>query len=227
MRQITVAVLLVLFVSSSPARAQSPDQSVPRLINLTGVFRPADGQPPAAVETVTLAIYADPQGGAPVWQETQTVTIDDRGRYSLLLGATTSGGIPPELFSSLCAQNGSIFLGDVVDPWSTTRHGESSSLCCGIDVKALRVVGAGETQDGLAGEMIRADLPFLPDMRLIVIEPHHGARTLMRLMPVMSILVSPLVDWASQRMETRPISGRLLDWRLARTVIRPRNVSPA
>jgi endosialidase-like protein len=99
MRQISVAVLLALFVSSSPARAQSPDQSVPRLINITGVFRPADGQPPAAVETVTLAIYADEQGGAPLWQETHTVNIDDRGRYSLLLGAV-SGGIPVEIFGS-------------------------------------------------------------------------------------------------------------------------------
>ena len=100
MRQITVAVLLVLFALSSPARAQSQDQSVPRLINITGVFRPADGQPPAAVETVTLTIYADEYGGAPVWQETQTIAIDDRGRYSLLLGATVSGGIPVEIFAS-------------------------------------------------------------------------------------------------------------------------------
>ena len=76
MRQISVAVLLVVFASSSPTRAQSQDQSVPRLINITGVFRPADGQPPAAVETVTLAIYADPQGGAPLWQETRTKGAD-------------------------------------------------------------------------------------------------------------------------------------------------------
>jgi hypothetical protein len=79
--------------------AQEPSASVPRLINITGAFRPADGQPPAGVETVTLAIYADEQGGTPLWQETQTVTLDDRGRYALLLGAT-SGGIPPEIFGS-------------------------------------------------------------------------------------------------------------------------------
>jgi endosialidase-like protein len=91
-------ITVVLF--SSITFAQEPSVSVPRLINITGVFRPADGQPPAAVETVTLAIYADELGGAPLWQETQTVTIDDRGRYSLLLGATSSGGIPPDVFAA-------------------------------------------------------------------------------------------------------------------------------
>jgi endosialidase-like protein len=91
-------ILVVLF--SLVTFAQEPSVSVPRLINITGVFRPADGQPPAAVETVTLAIYADELGGAPLWQETQPVAIDDRGRYSLLLGATVSSGIPIEIFGS-------------------------------------------------------------------------------------------------------------------------------
>src|SRR6185436_14248734 len=100
MRRVVVAVLLVLLLSSPSAQAQSSDQSVPRLINITGVFRPADGQPPAAVETMTLAIYADEQGGAPLWLETQTVALDERGRYSLLLGATNPGGIPPEIFGA-------------------------------------------------------------------------------------------------------------------------------
>ena len=45
---------------SSPTVSSAP---VPRLINISGVFRPADGQPAAAVETVTLSIYADPEGG--------------------------------------------------------------------------------------------------------------------------------------------------------------------
>ena len=100
MRQVLVALSIVAAFTQTTARAQTQDQSVPRLINITGVFRPADGQPPAAVETVTLAIYADPQGGAALWQETQTVALDDRGRYSLLLGGTTSGGIPPDMFAA-------------------------------------------------------------------------------------------------------------------------------
>src|SRR3954468_21740727 len=99
---IAAALIFPLAGFAQSAQSESP-ASVPRLINITGVFRPADGAPPAAVETVTLAIYAEAEGGAPLWQETQSVTIDDRGRYSLLLGATSRGGIPPELFGSSAA----------------------------------------------------------------------------------------------------------------------------
>ena len=93
--------ILLLFLSPLTALAQvSQEPSVPRVINITGVFRPADGQPPAAVETVTLAIYADAIDGAPLWQETQTVALDDKGRYSVLLGASTPDGIPASVFAS-------------------------------------------------------------------------------------------------------------------------------
>src|SRR3954463_12307542 len=52
------ALIFPLAGFAQSAQSESP-ASVPRLINITGGFRPADGQPPAAVETVTLAIYAD------------------------------------------------------------------------------------------------------------------------------------------------------------------------
>src|SRR3954462_9442606 len=93
-------ILLVSHVPVLAQSAQSSSTSVPRLINVTGVFRPADGQAPGAVESVTLSIYADQERGTPLWQETQTVTLDERGRYSLLLGATHTGGIPLEVFGS-------------------------------------------------------------------------------------------------------------------------------
>ena len=86
----TRALLVLIVVFPGAISAQSPptgsSQSVPRLINVSGVFQPANGQPASAVETVTLSIYADAEGGAPLWQETQTIAIDAQGRYSLLLG---------------------------------------------------------------------------------------------------------------------------------------------
>jgi hypothetical protein len=92
-------IVVVLFSSAVSAQsAQSVSQSVPRLVNITGVFRPADGLHPGPVETVTLSIYADPEGGVPLWQEMQTVAIDAQGRYSLLLGATRPDGIPAAVF---------------------------------------------------------------------------------------------------------------------------------
>ena len=73
--------LVLLLMSPAASLAQSsqpgPSVSVPRLINISGVFQPADGQPPAAVEAVTLSIYAEPEGGTPLWQETQSVALDD------------------------------------------------------------------------------------------------------------------------------------------------------
>jgi hypothetical protein len=78
--------------------------SVPHLVNVTGVYQPADGQPPPAGTVVTLLIYADQQGGAPLWQETQNVEFDKSGRFTLLLGATQADGIPLEVFGSGVAQ---------------------------------------------------------------------------------------------------------------------------
>src|SRR3954468_7203159 len=99
--------LIVVVLSSSAVCAQSlqsvSSQSVPRLINITGVFRPANGQPAGRVETVTLSIYADAERGVPLWQETQTIDIDAQGRYSLLLGTTRPDGIPAEIFGAEAA----------------------------------------------------------------------------------------------------------------------------
>ncbi len=64
------------------------------------MFQPVDGQPPRAVETVTLAIYAEPTGGTPLWQETQSVAVDTKGRYALLLGATSAEGIPAAVLAA-------------------------------------------------------------------------------------------------------------------------------
>jgi Chaperone of endosialidase len=101
---------LVLSLSSTIVSAQTPqEQSVPRLITISGVYRPADARPPAAVETVTLSVYADQQGGTPLFQETQQVTLDDRGRYSVVLGAAHTDGIPPAIFAAGAQWLGTVF----------------------------------------------------------------------------------------------------------------------
>ena len=73
---------------------------VPRVIWFNGAFRPADRRPVAAVETVTVAVYREREGGVAVWQETQIVTMEADGRYSLLMGSTSSDGMPLEVFTS-------------------------------------------------------------------------------------------------------------------------------
>ena len=73
---------------------------VPRVIWFNGAFHPADKRPVASVETVTVAVYREREGGVAVWQETQIVTMEADGRYSLLMGSTSSDGMPLEVFTS-------------------------------------------------------------------------------------------------------------------------------
>src|SRR5215831_3247503 len=64
------------------------------------MFHPASGLPASAVEGVTLAIYRDEVGGAPLWQETQNASLDAEGRYTVMMGSTSNEGVPLDLFSS-------------------------------------------------------------------------------------------------------------------------------
>lgn len=59
----------------------------------------ADSPPAATSVNVTFAIYRERAGGVPLWLETQTVKVDMNGRYNVLLGSVTSGGLPANLFS--------------------------------------------------------------------------------------------------------------------------------
>ena len=107
MQRISTAFLTLVCVLSSLVTAYgqsapaNPTVTVPRLIQIAGAFQPVDGQPPSAVEIVTLSVYAEADGGLPVWQERQTVAIEKTtGRFTLLLGASNPAGIPAEVFAS-------------------------------------------------------------------------------------------------------------------------------
>jgi hypothetical protein len=72
----------------------------PRLVTFDGIARDALGAPRAGVITLTFRFYTEPEGGLPVFTETRTVTADDEGRYTVTLGATSPGGLPPDLFAT-------------------------------------------------------------------------------------------------------------------------------
>jgi hypothetical protein len=118
--RVSATVLFLLAATALHAQQTSPSaaNSVPRVVPVTGVFVPTNGQPVAPVEIVTVAIYAGEQGGTPLWQETQSVTVDTRGRYSLLLGAMHAEGIPPAVFASGAQWLGTLFerTGEVEGP---------------------------------------------------------------------------------------------------------------
>lgn len=95
---------LICFLCATMAHAQLPEptaaSAVPKLVRFSGAFHPADGLPVQPTESVTLAVYRDQNGGAPLWQEIQNVAVDAEGRYSVLLGAPHNDGMPLDLFTS-------------------------------------------------------------------------------------------------------------------------------
>ncbi len=97
------AFCLLLIACTLPLMAQNNANSetiVPHLVNYSGKALDAAGKPLAGIAGVTFAIYKDQYDGSPLWLETQNVTGDSKGNYTIQLGATKPEGLPLELFSS-------------------------------------------------------------------------------------------------------------------------------
>src|SRR5271157_829726 len=86
-------------IVSSPSQVV-PALPVPRLIKFSGVAKDASGQRRSGVVGITFSIYAEQQGGATLWMETQNAAVDAQGRYAVLLGSTQSAGLPLDLFAT-------------------------------------------------------------------------------------------------------------------------------
>jgi len=95
MKRIRLSLLGILLLTSLLSA-----QVVPRLVNYSGRVVAAPGKAPGEIMGMTFSIYRAQDGGAPLWMETQNVTVDARGSYSVQLGATTSEGLPLDLFST-------------------------------------------------------------------------------------------------------------------------------
>jgi hypothetical protein len=95
--------MVALWVLSSAVIAvgqQSTSSTIPPVIEFRSTLR-GFHLPANATRTVgiTFAIYAEQEGGAPLWIETQNVLVDGDGRYSVILGSMRGDGIPADLFS--------------------------------------------------------------------------------------------------------------------------------
>src|SRR3984957_9790386 len=93
-------VILSLAPLVGAQQAASSFAPVPRLVNVSGKATDGQGKPVSGVAGITFAIYADQDGGAPLWLETKNVQADVRGNYTASLGAASAAGLPLELFSS-------------------------------------------------------------------------------------------------------------------------------
>src|ERR1051325_7525944 len=93
----------VFFVAvSAQAQSTADAAGVPRVINFSGMVAGEAARTGGAL--ITVSVYAEQSGGAPLWSEQQTVTLDSAGHYSVLLGSLTQGGIPSDVFVSGAAR---------------------------------------------------------------------------------------------------------------------------
>jgi hypothetical protein len=103
---ITVAFTIA---TSSVARAQNQapagapvtaTSTVPRSVSFNGQVLTPKGNARTGTALLTFALYTDQKDGTPIWTEQQSVTFDNDGRYSVVLGGTSADGLPAEAFAA-------------------------------------------------------------------------------------------------------------------------------
>jgi hypothetical protein len=91
-------VFCTLFASAQQTAITNTSVVVPPLVKFSGTLNDARGKPLSGAVGVTFALYKEEQGGAPLWLETQNVTADKNGHYTVMLGSSTSTGLPADIF---------------------------------------------------------------------------------------------------------------------------------
>ncbi len=129
---------LTLAVLFTTAQAFTPSEAlgdVPQLIGLQGALKDSSGNPVAGTNSVIFKIYTASTGGSILWTETQSVTTNSQGVFSVLLGAAIP--IPDSVFRDTVA-----FLAVKVgsDPEMTPRQ-RLVSVGYAFGIPNLRVHG--------------------------------------------------------------------------------------
>src|SRR5580698_1385345 len=99
---VVVGLLMILSLAQLTL-AQTPAQTasaLPHLVRFSGTVKDLNGSPMTGVVGITFALYAEQSSGSALWLETQNVTADSSGHYSVLLGSTTGQGLPESIFTS-------------------------------------------------------------------------------------------------------------------------------
>src|SRR5579872_1422671 len=73
---------------------------IPHLIRFVGQVKNAFGPSHTGVVSLRFTIYDSEKGGTALWQEVQNTQADLTGRYEVLLGATSTEGVPLSIFSN-------------------------------------------------------------------------------------------------------------------------------
>jgi hypothetical protein len=94
-----VSCVLSVSAQESATAAAAANSAVPTLVRFSGTLAAVKDHPFTREVGVTFSLYRDSQGGAPLWMETQNVQLDKTGHYSVMLGSTTSQGLPAHVFA--------------------------------------------------------------------------------------------------------------------------------
>ncbi|MFY9793345.1 MAG: hypothetical protein WA474_21835 [Candidatus Sulfotelmatobacter sp.] len=98
--RLTLSLLMITCALPLMGQNNTTTAVVPRLVNYSGKVVDAEGRPQSGIAGVTFSIYKDEYEGSPLWLETQNVMADNKGNYTIQLGATKSEGLPLDLFAS-------------------------------------------------------------------------------------------------------------------------------
>ncbi len=104
--QLRVGCVVVGFLSLVPWMAaqtsgSNPASQVPPLIQFSCVATDEGGNTLGGMASITFSLFNSPQGGEPLWTETQNnVQLDPAGHYSVQLGITKPNGMPTALFTT-------------------------------------------------------------------------------------------------------------------------------
>ncbi|HKT88464.1 MAG TPA: hypothetical protein VJQ59_08510 [Candidatus Sulfotelmatobacter sp.] len=85
--------------TAQSARGQE-SATPPSLIKIAGVMKDEIGRPLTGAMSVTFSLYKDEQSSAPLWVETQNLTVGSDGHYNAFLGVNSKEGAPVNLFAS-------------------------------------------------------------------------------------------------------------------------------
>ena len=97
---VLVTMLCVGLSSQAQQNVTANATVVPTLVKFSGTLIDVNGKPLSGTVGVTFLLYKDELSGAPLWMETQNVTPDKNGHYTVVLGTTTAQGLPTDLFAS-------------------------------------------------------------------------------------------------------------------------------
>ena len=100
MIRMTLCLSLICCVLQISAQQPAASGIVPPVVKFGGALTDVNGKPVTGTVGVTFSLYKESQGGAALWVETQNLTLDKTGHYTVMLGSTTSQGIPADVFAS-------------------------------------------------------------------------------------------------------------------------------